>query len=376
MPRTLLVTLDYPPMTGGVANYYHNIVQQLPQDSIWVLDNTQNELLFRSRFIWPKWLKGLWSTVHAVRLLRIEHLLVGQVLPIGTIALILHKFMHIQYTVMTHAMDVTILTSANNTNKRKQWLLKNILKNASAVTTVSRYTAQKLHEYGVEYSKIHIIEPCPHIDGTTAAVSDEQIDALNAEYHLSGKKVILTVTRLVERKGIDMVITALPRILDKIEDAVYIVVGDGPYREVLEKIVRVRGLQKNVLFIGKVTDEQLPVWYSRCDLFVMPSRELPNGDVEGFGIVFLEAGSFGKPVVAGNSGGIADAVIDGETGFLVDPTDDTMIADAVIAILRTPEGAATMGHNAQQRVQTYFQWPTKAKKLQSILEHVDNASNL
>lgn len=370
MQRTLLVTLDYPPMTGGVANYYHNIVQHLPKDSIWVLDNSNDELLFRSRLLWPRWLKGLWSTWHTIRLLHIEHILVGQVLPVGTIAFLLHKLLRIEYTVMTHAMDITILLSSTHASKRKQWLLRHILLNASAITTVSTFTADKLKECGVPPSKIHIIEPCPHIDGTTAHVPQQDCDRLNEQYHLAGKKVLLTVTRLVERKGIDMVITALPRVLQKIEEAVYVIVGDGPHRETLEKIVRVRGLQQQVIFIGSVTDGELAAWYTRSDIFVMPSRELPNGDVEGFGIVFLEAGSFGKPVVAGNSGGISDAVQDGVTGFLVDPADDTMIADAIIAILRTPEGAATMGKHAQRRVETQFQWPMKAAALQKLLEEI------
>lgn len=133
-------------------------------------------------------------------------------------------------------------------------------------------------------------------------------------------KIILSVGNLVSRKGHDMVIRALPRLLDTIGKVRYLIAGDGPYRAELEDLASSLGVQGHVVFAGKVPDADLPDIYSLCDLFVLPSREQPEScDAERFGMVFLEANASGKPVVAGKSGGVGDAVLDGETGLLVEP---------------------------------------------------------
>src|SRR5262249_14775190 len=131
--------------------------------------------------------------------------------------------------------------------------------------------------------------------------------------------VILTVGSLVERKGQDMIIRALPLIANAVPGVSYLIVGDGPYKANLKTLVTSMGLQDRVVFTGRVSDEELPEFYALSDVFAMPSRAcLDSNDVEGFGMVFLEAGATGKPVVAGRSGGIEDAVVDGVTGLLVD----------------------------------------------------------
>lgn len=372
--KTLLVTVDYPPMKGGVANYYYNLVQELPEDSFFVLDNHNGALLSTARFLWPKWLKGLLNTWRVVKQRDINHILVGQVLPVGTIALVLKRFLGISYTVMTHAMDVTLLMNADAA-RRKKALLDRILRNASAVTTVSEYTATQLESLGVEREKIHIIPPCPHIDATRMsqdALAQAQAASarLDAEYLLEGKSVILTVARLHERKGVDMVLGALTHVLNEYPNAVYVIAGDGPELETLEQIVRVRNLEQSVIFLGAISDAEITQWYARADMFIMASRELENGDVEGFGIVFLEAGSFGKPVIGGNSGGVPDAIIDGKTGFLVDPNDTKMIAEGILALLTNSIVAGTLGDAAQKRVREQFQWPVQAERLQHIINSI------
>lgn len=152
MKKALLITLEYPPQVGGVANYYKNLVSQMSQDRIRVLTNDKSELLSTNKYIWPKWLKGLVNSYRAAKQNEIEHILVGQILPIGTIALVLKIILKIPYTVMTHAMDVT-LPYGKDGSARKKWLVKKILSKADSVTTVSRFTKKYLVDMGVDKRK-------------------------------------------------------------------------------------------------------------------------------------------------------------------------------------------------------------------------------
>lgn len=366
MKRTLLVTLDYPPMLGGVANYYKNIVEQLPADSIFVLDNDKDELLSNSRLLWPRWIRGVLNTRRAVKQYEIERLLVGQLLPIGTIALILKKWMKLPYGVMTHAMDVTLPFGPQGST-RKQWLVKKILKNADFVTTVSSYTRKKLQNLGVPPSRIIVVYPCPNIDGSSSAVSSGQLAQLDQQYTLQNQRVLLSVGRLVERKGIDTVIQAFAALKEKHENVHYVIIGSGSDRERLRQLAATHGVPDRVHFVGSVTDDELAVWYARCEALIMPSRQLGNNDVEGFGMVFLEANSFGKPVIGGRSGGIADAVIDGQTGFLVDPSDVDMVTRSIDRLLSNESEAIRLGYQGSERVKEVFQWPVQAKQIEEAL---------
>lgn len=364
MKKTLLVTLEYPPSVGGVATYYAHLVNELPSDSIVVLHNNDDALLFRR--LWPRWFKALWSTWRAIRKQNIECLLVGQILPLGTVALILHKLTGIPYIVMTHAMDVT-LPFSNEGSTRKQKLVKQILKHAAAVTTVSQFTKQHLVSIGVAESQIHIVSPCPHITPETFPVSIDTVIERDKIEHTDGKQIILSVGRLVERKGVDRVIEAMANVKTTHPNALYIIAGNGSYAYELKKLVEQFGLQKHVRFVGKLSDQELAEWYQRCDVFVMPSRQLSNRDVEGFGIVYLEANSFGKAVIGGNSGGVADAVIHEETGLIVDPNDVDAITQALQRLLTDHSLAIRLGNQGKHRVEKQFQWPIQAKMLEQLI---------
>ncbi|MBI2411043.1 MAG: glycosyltransferase family 4 protein [Candidatus Kerfeldbacteria bacterium] len=382
MKKTLLMTLDYPPMVGGVANYYRHLVEQLPQESIVVLDNAHGELLSSSRWVWPKWLKAVSSTYRLIKKEKIEHLLVGQILPLGTVALMLHLWLRIPYTVMTHAMDVTLPFGPEG-SRRKQWLIKNILHKAAAVTTVSSFTKNKLRELGVQSHKIFLVYPCPHITPELLSAKHPPQDysrelrfatqsRCSLEYLAAGiaqgKKIILSVGRLVERKGFDMVIRALPELRKIFPNILYIIVGDGTDRQRLEQIAREQRVDDIVHFTEVISDEAIAQWFAACTFFVMPSRKLSNNDVEGFGIVYLEANSFGKPVIAGNSGGVHDAVIDGQTGLLVEPENVTMLTQAMNRFLDDSAFAQRLGQQGQARVHEQFRWSLQAQTVQRMLE--------
>ncbi|PIW36946.1 MAG: hypothetical protein COW24_02720 [Candidatus Kerfeldbacteria bacterium CG15_BIG_FIL_POST_REV_8_21_14_020_45_12] len=366
MDKTLLVTLDYPPMVGGVANYYQNLVSYLPEGDIFVLDNSENELLFVGGPWWPKWLKGFVNTWRAISRYDVKHVVVGQVLPVGTIVWLISLVRRIPYTVMTHAMDVTI-PYAPDVTTRKRWLMGKILLRAKWVITVSAYTRQHLIKLGVPEDKIEVIYPCPNVSGDFLWNSEDDVQFMIGKYELKDKLVILSVGRLVERKGFDMVIRALPQVLAEAPETVYVVVGEGGDRERLRLIAEAEGVSNSVRFVGLVSDKELAGWYQQCDLFVMPSRELSNRDVEGFGITFIEAGSFGKPVIGGISGGIADAVVDGETGFLVESTNVDMLAEAMLQLLKDPVRAHELGEAGRSRVASKFKWSVQAKHLADLI---------
>jgi phosphatidylinositol alpha-1,6-mannosyltransferase len=166
-------------------------------------------------------------------------------------------------------------------------------------------------------------------------------------------RILLTVGRLVERKGQDMVIRALPKIISHIPNLKYRIVGEGPYRTRLEQLAKELGVDTYVEFIGAVEDTELIREYKSCDLFIMPSRESPN-DAEGFGIVYLEANACGKPVIGGRSGGVPEAVLDNQTGLLTNPTDVEEIANSVVRLLNDPLLAKRLGEQGKERVLKEF----------------------
>ena len=180
--------------------------------------------------------------------------------------------------------------------------------------------------------------------------------------------MILSVGNLVARKGHDMVIRALPGLLESIPEVVYLIVGDGPHRQELENLACATGVREHVIFAGQISDERLPETYALCDAFVMPSRErLELCDVEGFGMVFLEASACGKPVVAGRSGGIGDAVVDGMTGLLVNSLDTNDIGGALRKLLGHRDLAIQLGRQGRTRLLSVCAWTRIADRVQGIL---------
>lgn len=354
MRKALLVTLEYPPQIGGVANYYANLVKHLPADKIEVLTNQRHELLAKRKFF--PWIKSFFAIKKIVQEKKIEVILVGQILPLGTVAWLLNKYLKIPYIVFTHAMDVTYPQKY----PRKKLLMQKIFNSAEKIITVSRFTKYEIYKLlnNRNQSKIEIITPAPNITPQRFP---------NAKEIVSKEKIILSVGRLVARKGCDAVIKSLSIILAKIPNLKYIIIGSGAYKKILLDLVTNLKLQDKIIFKEGLADEEVARYYQQCDAFIMPSRETKNKDVEGFGLVYLEANSFGKPVIAGKSGGVEDAVIDGQTGFLVEPEDTQMIAEAVIKILQDKNLADKLGQQGKSRVEEEFSWPHKAEQLEKIL---------
>ena len=216
---------------------------------------------------------------------------------------------------------------------------------------VSHYTAGLLEDRGVPAERLHVVP-----NGTDPE-RFRPVDATPLRRHLDlgDRPLLLTVGRLVPRKGIDTILRALPSISEAAPEVQYLIVGTGPDRDRLEQIARTVGVTDRVHVLGQVPHGDLPHYYSAADVFVMPSRETPP-DVEGFGLVFLEANACGTPVIGARSGGIPDAVVDGETGLLVPPSSPEALAQAALSLLTDADRRAALGNHGRRRAATTLNW--------------------
>jgi phosphatidylinositol alpha-1,6-mannosyltransferase len=191
---------------------------------------------------------------------------------------------------------------------------------------------------------------------------------VRARLGFTDRPVVVCVSRLVKRKGQDTLILALPRVLREFPDAVLLIVGDGPYRQELQNLAERTGVSQAVHFTGPVPWSELPAHYGAGDVFAMPCRTRRGGlDVEGLGIVYLEASATGLPVVAGDSGGAPDAVLDGETGWVVPGGDPAAAADRILGLLRDPGLRTAMGERGRRWVEESWRWDHLAGRLKSLL---------
>jgi phosphatidylinositol alpha-1,6-mannosyltransferase len=358
MKNVLLVTLEYPPRKGGVAEYLRGLHDHLPDGMMSVMIHD----LPARPFLPFAWLPLLLRVLAEARRSRPDALIVSHVLPVGTIAWIVKLLRGIPYVVIVHGMDLK--TAALNV--RKKMMARLVLKNARHVVANSAYTMGLLKEYGLEDGRASIVYPCPSVPSLDESFNSGEGGA-RKEYGLGGAKVILSVGRLVKRKGYDRIIRALRILRDEGLDARYLLVGDGPEKEDLRQVAKTYGVADFTIFAGAVPDHRLPAHYRAADVFVTPVRELP-GDIEGFGIVFLEAAAYGLPVVATRSGGVAEAVVDGKTGLLLEhDATDQELARTVKKLFERPDWARTLGEAGMDRVATEFGWKRQAAKFAEVI---------
>jgi phosphatidyl-myo-inositol dimannoside synthase len=279
----------------------------------------------------------------------IQQIHCAKVLPEGLIALFMKLVKRIPYLLYAHGEEIQM----GLTSRKFRWLIPKIYNAASVIIANSRNTQNLLQNIGVHLAKIHVIHPGVNLqlfhDGKESA------QMLREQYHLGDAPVLLTVGRLQRRKGHDMVIRALPLIQAKLPRTTYFIVGAGEELAYLQRLVDEMGVADSVIFTGCVADEALLGYYAACDVFIMPNREI-DCDIEGFGMVYLEASAASKPVIGGRSGGTGDAILDGITGLRVDGTSVAQIADAVISLLSDPEKSKTMGKNGCQWAAQEFTW--------------------
>jgi len=365
--KTLLFTLEYPlpdqspgqAFYGGVANYYGNLVKYWPEgDDIFVLNNNDNKLI--KKWLWPKWLLVIYYLWKIVKKEKISYVLVGHILPLGITAWILSKFIKFRYGVILHGMDFTYALRT----PKKRWITKKIFKKADKIICVNSYLADLVRDFLSEDQAEKIIIVNPGIENKNLGFKNEElrIESFN-KYNLENKIILFSLGRLVKRKGFDKVITAMPKVLKHVPNLVYAIAGDGPDKDYLKKLAEDK---KNIIFLGKITDEEKWAWLNLGDIFIMPSRQIKE-DFEGFGIVYLEANLCSRPVIAGDSGGVRAAVEDGVNGLLVNPINTEEIAETIIKLAKDKDLREKLGKQGRERAIKEFNWEKQVGKIHNTI---------
>jgi phosphatidyl-myo-inositol dimannoside synthase len=356
----LFLTIDFPPMPGGMARHSYDAALSfaaLGEKAVVIAPSVGRETeaplpglsvlrlkTVRYGYIFDNYLMSVLSFYFCSIRCRLRgrvRLVAANTWSIaGVAALLLKKTVGIPYIVFAHGLDIKAPLGSAVATK----LMKAVLNNASCVIANSRFT-KTLVEQVVGHARIRVINPI--VDLARLSINERGADTCEERKN----PVILTVGRLVESKNHEAVIKAFIKVLAKFPGAIYRIVGSGPMEKDIRRIIRGFGLENNIELYTDVDDAGLGRHYNSCDIFILTSKEVKRrGEVEGFGITFLEAGAYGKPVIGSHTGGIPDAVIDQVTGFLVDPLDTDNIADALTRLLSDAALRQTLGENGRRRV--------------------------
>lgn len=374
--NVLLVTQHFAPQLGGIQNQLKAVVRCFDPESILVIAPKEQEPLtdaslekyhiIRKPFIKLfGFLFSLFSLLPQIKSFSPDIIISGHVKQCIE-CFVLHKITGKPYVVLVYAREIHQFSQ----NMLKKKILQFVLRRAKKILVISNYTKTITQAFlGAEEGALSMLHP---IHEPPLSVSNEAVQRVTERYHLQSKRVLYSVSRLEERKGIDYVIKALPLIWEEFPNAVYIIASIGPYEQQLRALAQ-DVLHRNnkddtyIQFIGKIDEITRAALFTLCNVYVTPSRVLSNNDAEGFGIVFLEANAYGKPVVAGDSGGVPDAVVHKETGLLVDPESISDIAESIQSLLRDPERAASLGSRGKQRAEKEFSQDIFCKQLHAIL---------
>lgn len=368
----LLISQDFPPKEGGLSTWALELAKNFNglDGPITVMArgvSPQNRACDR-RLDFPIWRMAghHWSRYgHLyVAYYLAKFLLTKGIIPIiyatrwneGLVPALLAPLVGMKVIIGAHGIDVM------KVNKPfRRCLIRAAFCRAHRGVAVSRNTRQALICLGVPQQKVVFV---PNGVDVKVFHPREKSASLLRRYGLEDKKVILTLGRLVTRKGQDQVIRALPKVIQKVPQVAYLLAGQGPDEARLRSLARSLGLMGRVIFAGYVPERELVDHYNLADVYIMPSREIvEEGDVEGFGITFLEANACRVPVIGGRSGGIPDAISNGQTGLLIDPLDPDQIAEALVRLLTDKALARRLGQRGRQRVVRELQWSHIAKRL-------------
>ena len=374
--KTLFVTNDFGPRAGGIETFIIGLIERLPKSSIIVYTSAQEDTSAYD----ADWLSNFGVEVirdkakillptprvnravaRIVKERTIKTIAFGAAAPLGWMSSTLRKSGAERIVALTHGHEVW-------------WakvfpfnlMMRRIGSTTDCLTYLGEFTRTAISKALTANSAATMQKIAPGIDIEHFKAVDAS--ALRHSLGLTGKKVIVSVGRLVHRKGQDFLIESMPQILEQVPDAHLLLVGQGPYRERLEKLVRKHLIEKNVSVIGRIQYKDLPGYICVGDIFAMPSRSRFAGlEVEGLGIVYLEASACGLPVIAGESGGAPDAVIEGVTGFVVDGTNTEQIAKRAIQLLLDEKLRISMGSAGRAWIENEWRWQIWAGKFSELL---------
>lgn len=379
MSRVLLVTNDFPPRRGGIQSYLGEFVNRL------VDDKTHSVTVYA-----PKW-KGAEAFDEAAQSAgyRVVRHPTTLMLPVPTVDTRMRRLIeeqHIDTVWFGAAAPLALLAPrarqagakrvlASTHGHEVGWsmlpvarsVLRSIGDHTDVVTFVSRYTRSRFAPAFGPNAALEYLPP--GVDSDRFRPDPAARTELRRRYRLGERPTVVCLSRLVPRKGQDMLIKALPSIRRRVDGAALVIVGGGPYLETLRKLTREYEVEDHVTFTGGVPGDELPAHHAMADVFAMPCRTRGAGmDVEGLGIVFLEASAAGIPVVAGDSGGAPEAVQHNKTGLVIDGNSVEEVGEAVTELLTDRDRAAAMGAAGREWVRTQWRWDLLAARLAGLLD--------
>jgi phosphatidylinositol alpha-1,6-mannosyltransferase len=384
---TLLLAHDFPPMGGGIARLHGELARRYRRGELIVstpsdpdaaeVDGTFNAVIDRlpisarraktvpGLLLWSRRATSL-ARQHQVRFVHCAN-----VKPAGYPARWVYERLHVPYSLFLYGADLLSEQHKIRHSIFKRRTARAIFGGAAVLIAISSWTRDLalavLGELGLEPhgNRLRVVHLGTDPDRFRPGIDPTE---LRKRFDLEdgGARWLLTVARLQPHKGVDVVLRALPAILARAPDVRYAVAGTGPERERLKKLAQKMGVAERVWFLGEVGERDLPALYNLASVYVGASRRAERLGVEGFGISLVEASACGLPVVAGKSGGIPDAVRDGETGFLIPPEDPAAVAEAVGRLLADAELAGRVGAAGRRAVESYYNWDRVVRDLRAI----------
>jgi len=381
MPRTLVVTNDYPPRPGGIQEFVQAMVDGFtPSDvvvyaSTWrgraeecrAYDAAHPYLTVRENT--SVLLPDPRRTRRACEIAKAEGcdtVWFGAAAPLGLMAPALRRAGVERLVATTHGHETgwAQLPGARS-------LLRRIGDGVDVVTYLSEYQRTRIGAVLSPAAAARMAQLSPGVDTDRFRPEHRnsvEVAQIRERYGLTDRPVAVCISRLVPRKGQDTLIRAWPKVKVAIPDAALLIGSGGPYRKDLERIAREAGVERDVIFTGPVSWDELPLYFAVGDVFAMPCRTRRAGlDVEGLGIVYLEASATGLPVVGGDSGGAPDAVVEGETGYVVPGGDVGQTARRVTELLGDPQLSAKLGTAGREWVESRWQWSTIRDRFRALL---------
>lgn len=370
--KKLIVTLEYPPQIGGIASYVHNFllhVENAAQDFVLYAPGCKGDKEFDEKnawktfrrkpyiFFWPHWIRMVIQVWKIVISEKINELHIHQTLPAGYVGYLLKKIRKIPYVIYLHGTDVSTGTSS----AWKERLFSMVLRDASYIVVNSRFLENKLRTRVDELGAIKVVYPCPSTIFLNI-IEPEKIQELKKQLALEGKKIILTVSRMVDGKGYPHIIRLLNSISKQVPNVVWIFIGDGPKKHTIVELVQRNNLQNVVRFLGAIPNGELPQYYQLADLFVLLTHQDQEAE-ESWGSVYLEAAASGIPVVAGMVGGAEEAVEHLRTGVIVDVYQEKLAINSIVDLLQNEGFAKSLGEAGRERVLREFQWEKQIQNL-------------
>jgi phosphatidylinositol alpha-1,6-mannosyltransferase len=376
MRRTLIVTNDFPPRQGGIQSFIHELALRLPPDELTVYAprwDGDAEFDARQPFEVVRHPTSLMipspgvsrRAIEIARAKKAEAVIFGAAAPLGLITPALRRGTSITRAIaITHGHEAgwAALPVARQ-------LLHRIGEEVDVVTYLGEYFRVRVASALSREAAARMTRLAPGVDAAAFRPDPKAREAIRQRHGLGDRPVVVCVSRLVPRKGQDTLIRAWPQVVAQVPDAALLIVGGGSYAGTLRTLAERTRIPHSIILTGAVPADELAAHYCAGDVFAMPCRTRRQGlDVEGLGIVYLEASAAGLPAISGDSGGAPDAVLEGETGYVVPGRDLAALADRIAGLLRDPSAARAMGHKGRDWVERDWTWDATADRLRALID--------